>query len=50
MTYPPLPPILRNLYNFPPGAFYLTPPTPLQLDTKEKLFIVQKEKSVNSDE
>ena len=50
MTKNTPPSIFRNLYNFPPGAFYLTPPTPLQLDTKEKLFIVQKEKSVNSDE
>ena len=24
----PLPPILGNLDNLPPGAFYLTPPSP----------------------
>ena len=30
---PPPPSILRNLDNFPPGAFYSTPP--LQLGTKE---------------
>ena len=31
------PPILRNLDNFPPGAFYPTHP-PLQLGTKEFFF------------
>ena len=35
MTYKNNPPILRNLDNFLPGAFYSTLPPPLQLGTKE---------------
>ena len=31
----PSPPILRNLDDIAPGAFYSTPPPPLQLGTKE---------------
>ena len=45
----PLPPILRNLDNFPPGAFYWTPPPTIKHERiRNLLYKVNSKKAVTA--
>ena len=44
----PLPPILRNLDNFPPGAFYWTPPPTIKHERVCNLYKVNSKKAVTA--